>query len=76
MTQILVTLENDADSTFLQRMIENMKGVRRTSIQKKTQLEDNQLTEQWISQMKELSDSVDSSIIDMSDERTRYIMSK
>lgn len=32
MTQIVVTLENDADSTFIRRMIENMKGVLNASV--------------------------------------------
>ncbi|MBD5339046.1 MAG: hypothetical protein HDR98_07995 [Bacteroides sp.] len=33
MTQIVVTLEKGADSSLLQKMIENMKGVLRTSLQ-------------------------------------------
>ncbi len=32
MTQIVVTLENNADENFLRRMIENMKGVVKTSL--------------------------------------------
>gem|GEM_PF-6374012 len=32
MTQIVVTLENGADSTFIRRMIENMKGVLNASV--------------------------------------------
>ena len=32
MTQIVVTLDNSADENFLRRMIENMKGVVKTSL--------------------------------------------
>lgn len=32
MTQIIVTLENNADENFLRRMIENMKGVVKTTL--------------------------------------------
>lgn len=75
MTQILVTLEKDADSKFLRRMIENMKGVLKASIRREDKL-NSKKTEDWIAKMRELSDSIDPSLIDMSDERTRYIMSK
>ena len=36
----------------------------------------NKKTEEWIRKMRDLSNSVDSSEIDMNDEKTRYIMSK
>lgn len=77
MTQIVVTLENGADSSLLQRMIENMKGVLSASVrtkQSEVALRDNNA--EWIAKMKELSNKVDSSIVDMSDDRTKYIMSK
>lgn len=75
MTQIVVTLEKDADSKLLRRMIENMKGVLKASvkIEKKT---DDEKTEEWIAKMRELSNSIDTSMIDMNDERTRYILRK
>lgn len=77
MTQIVVTLENDADGTFLQRMIENMKGVLRTTLKNKVERNNSDKdSEEWISKMHDLSDDIDSSILDMNDERTRYIMSK
>lgn len=75
MTQIVVTLENGADSSLLQRMIENMKGVLSVSVQTKSANRDK-ATDEWIRKMKSLSDNVDSSVIDMNDSRTRYIMSK
>ncbi|MDE6324686.1 MAG: hypothetical protein K2M02_00785 [Duncaniella sp.] len=76
MTQIVVTLENGADSMFLQRMIENMKGVLRTSVQQHSTITSSNSRDEWINKMRELGKSVDSSVIDMNDERTRYIMSK
>lgn len=76
MTQLVVTLENGADFSLLSRMIENLKGVLNVSlpIQKGDEATDS--TKDWIKKMNELSGCVDSSMIDMSDERTQYIMSK
>lgn len=78
MTQIVVTLENGADSSLLQRMIENMKGVLSASV--RTKPSDNAVfndnNAEWIAKMKDLSNRIDSSVVDMSDDRTRYIMSK
>ena len=75
MTQIVVTLENGADTDMLQRMIENMKGVLKASLREKPARKANE-TEEWISKMKRLSSMVDSSIADLHDERIRYLMSK
>ena len=71
MTQILVTLENNADSKLIKNIIENIKGVLKTSL---WQHETN--SKEWIDKVKALSNSIDSSIIDWNDERTKYIMSK
>lgn len=77
MTQILVTLENGADSTLLQRMIENMKGVLKASVQSNVQSRnDGTDSKEWIRKMMELSNSIDTSVVDMDDERTRYLMLK
>lgn len=75
MTQIVVTLDKDADSKLLLKMIENMKGVLKASIKRETKHEDSE-ADAWISKMKSLSNSIDPSIIDMNDERSRYIMGK
>ncbi len=76
MTEIIVTLENGADSTMLSKMIENMKGVLKASVRRNAKSDKKESTEEWIRKMTQLSNSVDSSIIDMTDEKTRYIMSK
>lgn len=73
-TEIIVTLENGADSNLISNIIENIKGVMKASIQKE-QKKDNRHDE-WMRKINELSNSIDPSIIDMTDERTRYIMSK
>lgn len=78
MTQIIVTLENNADTSLLQRMIENMKGVISTKLrQKKNSSEVTPSVEdKWIESLHEIKDAIDPSVIDMNDERTKYIMSK
>lgn len=75
MTQIVVTLEKNADENFLRRMIENMKGVLGTSM---TQSHENSAREDSdrLKNLHEIKDSIDPSIIDYSDPRTNYIMSK
>lgn len=76
MTEIIVTIENGADSSLLSRMIENMKGVVKVSVRRNTPKDRKENAEEWIRKMTQLSNSIDSSIVDMSDERTRYLMSK
>lgn len=75
MTQIVVTLENDADTTLLRRMIENMKGVMQTSI-RSVKNNDIEEADAWMKKLHAIKQSIDPSVIDMSDDRTRYIMSK
>lgn len=76
MTEIIVTIENGADSSLLSKMIENMKGVLKVSVRRNAQKDRKENSEEWIRKMTQLSNSIDSSIVDMSDERTRYLMSK
>ena len=76
MTQIVVTLEKGADSSLLQRMIENMKGVLKATIRAKESKTISEETQEWIDRMRNLSNSINLSMIDMDDERTRYIMLK
>ena len=75
MTQIVVTLDNTADTSLLRKMIENMKGVIKTSVQsiKKTESDD---ADEWIKKLHDIKRDIDPSLIDMNDERTKYIMSK
>ncbi len=73
-TEIIVTLESGADSNMISNIIENIKGVLKASVRKENKTEKQR--EEWIRKMKQLSGSIDPSYIDMTDERTRYIMSK
>ena len=75
MTQIVVTLDNTADTSLLRKMIENMKGVIKTSVQsiKKTESDE---ADEWIKKLHDIKRDIDPSLIDMNDERTKYIMSK
>ena len=75
-TEIIVTLENGADSNMISHIIENIKGVLKASIQKDSKSEKHTRHEEWMRKIDELSNGIDPSFIDMSDERTRYIMSK
>lgn len=77
MTQLVVTLENGADSSFLSKIIENLKGVIGVSSQViNTANTQDRRTEEWIKKMRSLSNKIDKSVIDRSDERTQYILSK
>ena len=75
-TEIIVTLETGADINLISQIIENIKGVLKASVQKETTYEDALRHEEWMRKINELSNRVDPAIIDLSDERTRYIMSK
>lgn len=75
-SEIIVTLENGADINLVSSIIENIKGVLKASIKKENQVQKENSHEVWMRKIKELSNSVDPSLIDMTDERTRYIMSK
>ena len=76
MTQILVTLEKGADSSLLQKMIENMKGVLRTSLQSSVKSQTEKDSDDWLETLHSIKKGIDPSLIDMSDDRTRYLMSK
>ena len=81
MDQLIVTLEPGADKALLKKMIKNIKGIadvilkKESSPQKnKTIKKINQETDDWIQEMRELSNSFDSSVVDLNDERTKYIL--
>lgn len=77
MTQLVVTLEKGADSSFLSKIIENLKGVIDVSSQViNTSNSMDKKTEEWIKKMRSLNKKIDTSVIDRSDERTQYILSK
>lgn len=80
MTQITVTLENGADANLINKIFQNVKGVLKTHINEKkdkvfTRSKDKE-AEEWINNLHDLVKRVDKSVIDMNDDRTRYILSK
>lgn len=75
MTQIIVTLDSTADTSLLRKMIENMKGVLKTSVQSIRKAEQDE-TDEWIKDLHDIKRDIDPRYIDMTDERTKYIMSK
>ncbi|MDE6443486.1 MAG: hypothetical protein K2K64_03560 [Muribaculaceae bacterium] len=78
MTQLIATLDSSADTTLLKKIIENIKGVSKVKIFKMDS--SNKITDtshdEWINEMMNLSNSTDSSIIDLNDPRTKYILGK
>lgn len=75
MTQLVVTLDYGADTSLLRKMIENMKGVLRVSESSPKETEAAHESE-WMQRLDAMREKIDPSLIDMDDERTRYIMSK
>lgn len=93
MTQIIVTLERDANPSLLQKIFENIKGVLTTSVKsyhvneakekviskEEEASEATKLTPEkidWLNRLNALCDNIDRSVIDLDDEKTRYILSK
>ncbi|MDE7153865.1 MAG: hypothetical protein K2O00_05415 [Muribaculaceae bacterium] len=75
MTQIVVTLASNADENLLRRMIENMKGVVKTSL-KHAEMQEADAEPTLLDSLHAIKNSIDPSVIDLSDSRTNYIMSK
>lgn len=76
MTQIVVTLENNADENFIRRIIENMKGVVKTTLTHTSTNQEKSEKSEFMESLHDIKNAIDSSVIDMSDSRTNYIMSK
>lgn len=76
MTQMTVWLDNDANPAVIKKVLQNMKGVMKISLKKDKDKKEEIKTQEWINDLHRLVNNVDRSVIDMNDERTRYIMSK
>ena len=78
MTQInaTITLDENTNPSIIQEVLENMKGVIRVSFHVKAKIanENKDEAEEWINKLHQLQQNIDRSVIDMDDERTRYIM--
>ena len=76
MTQIVVTLDSSADENFLRRVIENMKGVVKTSLKHSSAKQEKAETSEFMESLHAIKSAIDPAVIDLSDSRTNYIMSK
>ena len=76
MTQIVVTLDNNADANLLRRMIENMRGVLEAKLSHTSSSQADNKEDAWFDKLESLRKSYDSSYIESDDERTQYILSK
>ena len=74
MTQIIVTLDKDTNPLKLKNIIDGLKGVFSTTIKEKSE---DSIEKEWADSFKRLNEmKIDPSLIDLDDERTKYIMSK
>ncbi|MDE6578779.1 MAG: hypothetical protein K2J82_09020 [Muribaculaceae bacterium] len=76
MTEIRVTLDDNADVSLLRKMIENMKGVISTSLKSSPYKQETEELDSWLETLHGIREKIDPSLIDLNDERTLYILSK
>ena len=86
MTQLVITIENNSIVPHLKKILGAIEGVKisrlpkiqrdkkGTEVKAKTKALDSE-TAEWIKKMEWLSDNFDPSGIDMTDEKTKYILS-
>ena len=74
MTQITVTLGEDANPSIIQQVLQNMKGVLKVSIHKENSSKEKEVSDDWLNDLNRLIKNLDRSAIDIDDERTRYIL--
>lgn len=72
MTQIVVTLEKNADEILLRRMIENMKGVVKTTLTHSHKQHVEKEDTHFMDSLHEIKKAIDPSLIDINDLK-RYI---
>ena len=76
MTEIIVKLTPAADTTLLKKAIENMKGVFSASIREIRGKDIEEEGSEWLEKLHRLKNTINPDVIDMDDDRTRYIVSK
>lgn len=76
MTQITVTLGEDANPSIIRQVLENMKGVLKVSIKhdKNSPTQKNIESSEWRDELNSLLKNIDYSAIDINEERTRHIL--
>lgn len=73
MNEMIIKFDNTVDLPLIKKMFENIKGVVEIKIKKIKDSNDRELKKQ---RLHSLIDSIDTSYIDLNDDRTQYILSK
>lgn len=76
MTQIVVTLEEGTNVSLIQNAIEMIKGVRKALVKRIEKNKYDSLVSKRLEAFDKLTGSVSMSNIDLSDERTQYLLNK
>lgn len=76
MTQILVTLEEGTNASLVQSAIEMIKGVRNALVKKPEKNRYDAVVSKRLQAFDKLAGSVSLSDIDLTDDRTQYLLSK
>ena len=76
MTQITVTLGDDANPSIIQQVLENMRGVLKVSIHRDKNFSESEKShsDEWLEELHNFTEKINRSAIDIDDERTRYIL--
>lgn len=76
MTQIVVTLEDGSNASLIQNAIEMIKGVRNAFVKKTERTRSDAVVSKRLLAFDKLAGSISLSDIDLTDERTKYLLSK
>lgn len=78
MKQMVLTLSPEVDENLLIKILENIKGIWKITLEETDNSENSQIeqTEAWLRNLREIRDSIDLKAIDMDDEKTKYLLAK
>ena len=76
MREMIVSLSPGVDENLLKNFLENVKGVWKITFREVPDKKPIDKTEIWINNLRSIRDDIDHSLIDMDDERTKYLLSK
>lgn len=76
MTQIIVTLEEGTNLSIIDNAIKLIKGVKSTLVTHMESENHHQLSKKRLETFDRLAGSVSSNMVDMDDDRTKYLLSK
>lgn len=76
MRQLTLTLTKDADIDIINRILENIKGIKNISYSESFKKDNKRKAQNLINKIREIRDEIDLDKIDLDDERTKYLLSK